>query len=576
MPDAVRDSAEFKRIFALPRRTGNDHAALAAELTELLKTPRGTMTLRPVQALALHDIGVHGGGFLPIGVGEGKTLIVLLAAYLLGAQRPMLLLPASLIEGTERARVELSKHWLIPNHIRMLSYEMLGRAQSERALDDWNPDALLCDEVHRLKNKRAAVTKRVARRMAKAKDTAFVGASGTVMRDSILDFAHILFWGLKDNAPLPMLSHELEEWASALDEPKGSRFGEDPTPVGPGVLLRLCSKEELREQPVTAARLGFRRRLVETPGVVATAGDNMRVDASIYLKARTYKVDPITDQHFRTLRGDARDRPQFPGWQRPDGKEFEQGVEVWACARQLAMGFHYEWNPPPPDEWMKARKDWSAFVRGILSRSRTLDSPLVVINAIDAGRINDEAGLLARWRAVRGSFKPKTIAVWHDESVLKLCTEWGKQPGIIWTEHRLFAERLAKETGLPYYGGEGLTRDGEFIEDSTSKTIIASIDANKDGKNLQFKWSRNLIVSPPDGWDWWEQTIARTHRPGQKADEVIVDVLVGCREHVNAWEKALAGTHAARDTAIGGTPKLLLADVDFSNVEIGNLRGFRW
>jgi hypothetical protein len=198
-----------------------------------------------------------------------------------------------------------------------------------------------------------------------------------------------------------------------------------------------------------------------------------------------------------------------------------------------------------------------------------------VRQAVEAGRIDDD-GLLAAWQAVEPTYTPNVVEIWHDESVLKLCASWGKKPGIIWTDHRFFAERLSRDTGLPYYGAQGLDAAGVYIEDSPSPTIIASIDANRDGKNLQHRWSRNLLVGPPDGWDALQQTIARTHRPGQKADEVIVDVLVGCREHVNAWQRAVAGTHAARDT-VGGTPKLLLADVTFpSDDEIRRFVGARW
>ncbi len=562
--DCVRNSAELRRILALPRRTDEDHTALAAELTDLLRTPKGTMTLRHVQALALQDIGTLGGGFLPVGVGEGKTLISLLTPYVLGAKRPMMLLPASLIENAERAREQLGKHWLIPSNIRLYSYEMLGRAQAANELEDYAPDAFICDEVHRLKNLRAACTRRVARYMHRHQETAFVGMSGTIMRDSILDFAHILFWALKAAAPLPMVPHELDEWAGALDEVKSGKMGLEIDPVQPGALLQFCSAEELQRPPTTAARLGFRRRLVETPGVVATAGDGERVDSSIYVRARTYEVEAITNQHFATLR-------QL--WERPDGKMLEQGVDVWRHARELAVGMHYEWDPAPPEEWVSKRRAWSKYVRAVLAHSRTLDSPQVVVDAIDAGRLPDRDGVLAAWRDVKDTFKPNTVARWHDESVLKLCAKWAEQPGIVWTEHGFFGRRLSKETGLPYYGAKGLDAQGRYIEDSDSPTIIASIDANRDGKNLQHKWSRNLVVSPPDGWDVWQQCIARTHRPGQKADEVIVDVLVGCREHVNAWRKALAGTHAARDT-VGGTPKILLADV--SGFDFDGMRGARW
>ncbi len=534
------------------------------------------MTLRPVQALALHDIGVYGGGFLPVGVGEGKTLISLLASYVLGATKPMLLLPAGLIENAERARRALSEHWLIPTNIRLHSIELLGCAQAERELDEYNPDALVVDEVHRLKNLRAACTRRVARFMAKHSGTPFVGMSGTVMGRSILEFAHILWWSLKQGTPLPATRHELEEWASALDELRPGQYG-DVCSLEPGALLELCSAEDRGPDAVTTARRGFRRRLVETPGVVATAGDGERVDCSIYVRAKTYKVSPITDQHFRTLRGDARDRVVYPGWQRPDGKVFEQGVEVWSCARQLALGFHYEWSPPPPPEWMAARKAWSAYVRAVLERSRKYDSPLVVVNAIDAGRLPDAGGVLEKWRAVRGAYKPNTVVVWHDDSALRTCAEWMKTPGIVWTEHDLFARRLAADTGCPYYGAGGLDAQGRYIEDGDPKhAIIASIDANSDGKNLQHKWWRNLVTSPPEGAKVWQQMIARTHRPGQTADEVVVDVLVGCREHVKAWRNAVSSTHAVRDT-VGGTPKLLLADVTFpSDGEVERFVGARW
>ncbi len=580
MTYAIRHTPELTRILALPRRslTEAESEALAAELTSILRTPNGTQALRTVQALALHDIASVGGGFLPIGVGEGKTLIALLSAFVLDAKRPLLLLPANLIEQANRERrLTYSPHWLVPKTIRFFSYDMLGRAQSALELETYKPDLIICDEVHRLKNKRAAVTRRVSRYMHDHPETMFVGMSGTIMRKSLHDFAHILRWALKDGAPIPKTEHELEEWATALDEP--SNVADELERPDPGALVALVPTDVWRQGggDIADVRRGFRARLVETPGVVATAGKSERVDCSIYLRVHITKAAPVTEQHFRTLRSK---------WETPCGLALSQGVDVWRHARELALGFHYRWDPPAPEEWLNARREWAAFVREVLSRSRTLDSELQVVNAVDAGTMPDGAAargalLLGDWRRIRDTFRPNTVAVWHDTGVIEQCAAWAKTPGIVWTEHTLFAERLSKETGLPYFGESGYSAEGVYIADADPRSaLIASTRANKDGKNLQ-KWFRNLVVSPPEGWDTWQQMIGRTHRPGQMSDAVEIDVLWGCREHIAAWHKALAGTQAARDT-VGSdeaVPKLLLAlpDADVPDDEtVSRLVGARW
>ena len=568
----VCHTSEFHRIFSLPRRVWQtaDLEALARELTSILKQPAGSMLLRTVQALALHDAGIVDGLFGAIGVGEGKTLITLLLPLVLGASKPMLLLPASLIEKTKREQLELSRHWKIPNTIRTFSYEMLGLVQSEEELETYAPDAIICDEVHKLKNRRAARTRRVARYMHDHPYTKFCGLSGTVMDKSLKDFAHILRWCLKLTAPIPVTNEETEEWAEALDVGAGSVFEERRQP---GALLELCTPDERKEQPNIAARHGFRRRLTETPGVVATIGEGEHIDASIYVRGIRHKVAPVTERNFLILRGN--DTDDFPGWVTPDGWELMTAVDVWRHAQELALGLHYIWDPRPPTEWLEARRNWGAFVRETIARSRTFDSELHVANGCDAGRLDGTS--LEQWRRVRPTFTPNVVPVWHDDSALEVCRDWMKTAGLVWTEHGFFAERLAEFAGVPYFGAGGLDAEGRYIEDAEYGTsAIASLDANREGKNLQGLWARNLLVCPPSSAAWWEQTIARTHRPGQTADEVIVDVLLGCRENFDACMKALEGARGIRDMT-GKMQKLLLADVTLpTEFEIESLRSPRW
>lgn len=547
----IQASAEFHRIDRLPRRTAEISPDEVAELSALLRVTGGTMSLRPIQAQALTELFERKGLFGPIRVGGGKTLLSLLAPRVLDAKRPVLLLPAGLIEKTHRAMRELAAHWQIPRNLRILSYEGLGRIKGADTLSLWRPDMLIADEAHRLKNKRAGVTRRVVRYMHEHPDTHFVAISGTMMRHSIREFAHLLRWTHKpEGAPVPATEGEVDEWACALDAKVNPMNRRDPGPL-------LSWAPDDGSDELTRARRGFHRRLADTPAVVSTAGE--QVACSLYVTGLPYTVEPVTQENFRTLR---------ETWETPDGWAFSEAVQLWAKARELALGFHYVWDPRPPEAWLEARRNWAAFVRDTLSRSRTLDTELQVARACAEGALDDVA--YRAWRDIRDTFRINPKAVWHDASALAACEAWARQgPGIIWCEHTYFAEELSRRTGLPYYGANGEDRQGRPIPElgapgSGKGVIIASVAANSTGRNLQA-WHRNLITSCPSGAPTWEQLLGRTHRDGQEADEVTADVLIGCSEHLDAWTTALDGARNARDT-LGDSQKILDADSDFPDL----------
>lgn len=590
MAQSVKHTADLDRILALPRREPELAPFVVQELTSILSKPSAAcgmdvrpnekglcpvcdvpMVLKDLQALSLHDIGIYGGGFLFLDVGEGKTLISLLAPVVLNAQRPLLLLKAHLIKKTERDRNDLARHWRIPNHIRFMSYQMLGLSQSASALEDYKPDLIIPDESQSLKNPDAAVTRRVDRYMAKNPTTRMVPMTGTAMRASLLDFAPCLRWALKENAPVPLSDHELNDWALALDEKLDNEFMR----MEPGALLTLADPVDIAsETPLTAARRGFRRRLRETPGVVCSAESGTKVEAALSIRPFFYELAPVTLEHFETLRQDKKT---------PDGFDIWEASEVWRHARELALGFHQVWIPQPPDDWKTARREWFQFVRAVLSRSRTLDSPECVEIAVDEGRLSTPK--LEAWRKARDMiredgkpFTPNPVPVWHDDSALRAAAQWMQTPGIVWVEHVPFGERLAAFTGAKYYGADGLASDGEFIDDADARrSIIASVKANREGRNLQKKWHRNLVTTPAEGSDSWQQLLGRTHRPGQPVPLVTVDVFIGCGEHIAAWRKALAGAASIRDT-VGSQSKLLIADTSsWPNAwEMASWRGDRW
>ena len=234
-------------------------------------------------------------------------------------------------------------------------------------------------------------------------------------------------------------------------------------------------------------------------------------------------------------------------WTTPDGWAFGNPIEFRMYLRQLALGFHGVWDPRPPQEWIEARRDWAGFVRETLEESQSLDTELQVANAVDEGRLSTTT--LERWRAVRDTFTIQPKDVWHDDAALEACKLWmERERGIVWCEHRFFARKLAAMTGATYYGANGLSEGGDSITVvKPGRAIIASVQANSAGRNLQM-FSTNLVTSCPPSGQTVEQLIGRTHRFGQEADEVTVDVLLGCREHHDAFQRALDGARAAADT----------------------------
>lgn len=593
---AILETEDFRRILALPRRTPADLEVLADRMTEILKRPESPcgdapvvnglcsrcgspVRLKPVQAQALYEIGKYGGLFGPIRVGGGKTLLSLLVPFVTNARAPVLLIPAALREKTERERMVLSKHWRIGSSLRLISYEELGREGKAHELSFYRPDVVIADEAHRLKNKKAGVTRRVVRFMRENPRTKkhwlpeerpkFIGISGTMLKGgTIKAFAHMLQWSHREGAPIPIHDGELDEWAEALDEK--TNFSRPH----PGALLKLASDaDRVPGDDLATARRAFKRRLVDTPAVVSTAGE--QVSCSLYVTGKPYKTNETTNENFRNLRA---------AWVTPDGWPLSMAAEVWRVARELALGFHGVWDPRPPVEWLAARKAWAAFVRETLSHSRTLDTELQVARACAKGDlIADE---YRAWFEVKDTFRINAKDVWHDSSALEVCEDWiSKGPGIVWVKHVFFGDELERRTGVPYFRQGGLDKNGrslksleEQIKSGLAKPIpiIASIDACATGFNLQ-PWNRNLITSCPSGAATWEQLLGRTHRDGQTSDEVTADVLLGCVENVESWENALAEARMAVD-ALGDSQKILIADpVGFpSEMQINAWGGPRW
>ena len=544
----VRDTPEFQRILSLPRRvwqTDPDLPELVALMTDWLRTPGGTMTLLPQQARALADIHDYNGMFGPIPVGEGKTIVSVLAGTVAEAKRPMLLLPAKLVDKTKRERDALAKHWRIPENLIVESVEMLGSPKAgPELLQKHLPDIVIADEAHAFKNRRAARTKRLLRYMDDTEfpdgsRPAFVPMAGTFLESRVEDFSHLMARAMPAHMyPLPHNFNELRDWGDAVDDGVTQR-------IAAGALEQLVPPGGRKD--LSGIRQALGRRIIETPGVVCVPGSDVKCSLSI--DADEFDdYTPAVDEAFGL----------FAKGTTPDGWELEDAIVAWMHKCQAALEYYSVWNPRPPKEWIRARSDWGKQCREILSNNRSeIDSEFQAAAAVSRGKYDDT--YLKRWRAIKPTFTPNVEQVWFGDSYLNHMVRWlEKERGVVWVDHVPFGERLAKAAGVPYFGAGGLDGRGNNIETWPGGPIVASIAANQEGRNLQNRWARAYVTAPMGSSKEWEQLIGRFHRMGQRADTVEITVLLSCMAHVSCMYNACG--KARMNTDMAQRRKLVLAD----------------
>jgi len=561
----VLETDELRRVRDLPWRDWRvkDIDELVEGLTELLKTPTGTQTLRPVQAAALAELHDLGGLFAPIAVGEGKTAISALAAHVCDAKRALLLVPASLIEKTYKDFGALARHWKVWP-ITVQSYEMLSRDRTGKILQGLRPDLIIADEAHRLKNMSAGCTKRISRYLRDVRKHGeyhcrFVAMSGTITTRSLKEYWHLINWCLGANAPLPNEMEEFWEWCAALDE----KVSPDKR-YAPGKLLTLAPDPQGADV-LARARDAYGRRLTASPGVISSMG--ARPPMALNLKATHLEAPPKLREMITEMRRSGCT---------PDGIPFEMPTELWRHAREMQCGFWYMPVPYPPFDWLCVRKDWSKFQREVLKRAQIYATPGDIIRAVQHPELlaskpewlEEGTELWNAWQAVKPSYKRVTEPQWLDDTAIKYAAEWlhtgDTSSKLCWVEHRAVGPALEKAIGVPYFGSGALNSSGTYLENHDGPAIV-SVRACSTGLNLQYKWYQNLYLSPMGKNDAWEQSLGRTHRQGQPQDEVTAEVLMMCREAYSSMVWAIREAQYAEPT--NGPQKLQYCTRDLGEIE---------
>lgn len=569
-PDQVSLDGDFARIASLPRAPwdeAEDLHQLTDHLTRHLLKPGGDRpcpgghiklkknsvggkivqepvcsvcdtptSLRPIQAAALRALYDVGGVFCSMAVGSGKTNVTLLAPTLLGAQWPLLIVKSSSIVPTLATILGTARHWRVhPAFIRLataaskaerkriqdvrpclLGYEELGRDAGGLKLIKADPDFLALDECQKVKNRSAAVTKKIKRaighwrKAGSGRRVAIAALSGSVAGRSFGEYWLPIRWALGPSSPLPLDLKSFLSWCYALDEkvPELSR-------LDPGPLVNL-SPGAVGETPLARARDAYARRFASCPGVISSKDDIPPYGLEITVER--FDAPPGVRAAIKQLRDD---------WATPDGNEFEHAIELWIRERWLSKGGWYCWDPMPPSEWKNARREWHRFIRDTLKNSRSVDSPDQVKRAVESGRLRDE-GVFAAWREVEPSFSPRSVWRWLEAGshvLLEDAAKWlrATDRGIVWVQHEALGNALAAMTGAGFYHQAASDARGTHITRARGRAIC-SIKSCGEGHNLQHEFSHNYMLEMPTTGPATEQLFGRTHRPGQVLDEVTVRI----------------------------------------------------
>jgi len=521
-------------------------APLIDAVTQHYKTPIGEMRLRPLQALALKEFHDFGGAFGALPAGGGKTLISALAPRVVDGARAAIFVPASLVEKTAKEFAQYARHFRIAPVYEIFSYERQQTEGNENLLYDYAPDVVVLDEVHFVRDPSAKRTRIIMRFFKDHPAVRLMALSASVTSKSIKDYAHILaITHGTVRSPLPVSYRSLNVWADALDADVP-----DHRRVQPGALLELCREGEL-------PRHGFRRRLVDTPGVVTSTQtafeDSPAPRLLIHDMPVTTVPQPIVDA-FRLMRTE---------FKTLGGDEIADGKAQWRHANTLAFGFYTRWVWPrnePDHEWLNTRKDWKSQVRKtIIASARSLtpfDSEGTVRRACEEGALDhvstreDVMNAYAAWFAIKeryGKYGPPVETVWFTHDMLELVArqcEYVASGGatIVWVRNPSMGELLARRLGWKYFGA-----GAEGIEDHR-RPCVASIQSHGTGRNLQHYYWRNVYVARPFNGAHWEQVLCRTWRPGQQSPLVENFVYNHCREMWEVLERSREHAAYIEDT----------------------------
>jgi hypothetical protein len=447
------------------------------------------------------------------------------------------------------------------------------------------PTLFILDEAQCVANEKSARTKRLFSVAAEAdkalrdgklgrdvtcKRVEVCALSGTITKKSIKDYAYVARRCLHDMSPVPIKETAIQAFSRAIDaEVEGtgqteldrermarliewSRLhGKDPYA---NAAVRLTEQEATRE--------AFRFRLNTSPGVVATSDTSADCSLIIAWSEPPRPVTAGSERMADLMTKVVKDMVT------PDGDVIEFGMHCYKWLWELTAGFYNSLNWPSVEElqrlWVSRGKpitvheaaaldaaakgqhellqEYHKELRSFLDYHHVpgCDSPMLVaqeiVRQLDGQQAKHRlpAKLLDTYRVQKAAWyedltERRARPIRLSDYKVQAAVDWARHHhekglgGIIWWHHPEIGRWIQEElvaAGIPHTYAPAGANEAPF----QSGIVVASY-AHGTGKNLQHQ-SRNLVVELRREAATMEQMISRTHRSGQMADDVRVDVLV--------------------------------------------------
>lgn len=461
--------------------------------------------------------------------------------------------------------------------VYIMTYSTVSTATGFEVLKAINATCYILDEAHKVARPSSARTKRVfavireceeqLRKDGKTGHVEMVALSGTITKKSISDYAHLARQCLLGNSPLPIHAAAIAEWSEVLDVGKYStstsqehfQYLFDWARLAGAIITSTVENTKTQQEMLREAHA---HRMTTCPGIVMSSEQSVGCSLIIHWRE---PILPTTDDGMtvRKLMQKVAEEDVTP-----DGDEIDWAMHKWKWLWELSTGFYNQLIWPTPEQEVdrqerrgktisifeaeqliyqavahhKLLQVYHSILRKFLDSNHipSCDSPALVAAEITRqltapGRaIRLPEDLVDAYREAREARfddlperlgRPVRICDYKIKAAVEWCKEKieAKENGLIWHHHpeigRWLSEYLRKESIPHTYAPAG-------VNDAPYKTgIVIASYAHGTGKNLQMH-AQNLFLEVRREASIMEQTIGRTHRQGQKADEVHGDIFI--------------------------------------------------